>query len=45
MEMSITNIKKKAYVILLISAKEKNRARKGLWVLGCNFQIAGDSDI
>lgn len=37
MGMSIINMKKKAYVILVISTKEKNRVRKGLQVVGVQF--------
>lgn len=44
MGTSVTNMKRKACVILVIGAEEKNRARKGLEVLGCHFRMAAESD-
>lgn len=44
MRTAVTNTKMKACVVLVIGAQEKNRARKGLEVLGCRFRIAGEGD-
>lgn len=42
MGTSIINVKNKAYDTLVISAKEENKARKELEVLGFNFRAAGE---